>query len=237
MLPGLFAFGGHAVLQVASEGFTQSISKTQPDVPPVDRRWLDLFEDRYGIGSYDTLIQLFRQPCVTFAQIAERFGVTREGVRQWHVRVLPDAPRGHERQRLCGLYHRKRRLLKDRVFRGFYRQVRTQVSAERVTLIPARDGFRARTVRLDGQVVALKSARRSRPSKQFAGADAYVLPKITSQAEFVYYALTPSDYLFVPRSVLSSGATTFLDTRSSEYHGYKNTFAALLSRAQAQQAS
>ena len=67
-----------------------------------------LFEDRYGRGAHARLLSLLQQPCVTFAEIADQFGVTRECVRQWHQRLLPDAPTGHERQRLCRQYQRKR---------------------------------------------------------------------------------------------------------------------------------
>ena len=45
--------------------------------PDIDRRWIELFEDRYGEGSYARLLGQFRKPCVTFAEIAAQFGVTR----------------------------------------------------------------------------------------------------------------------------------------------------------------
>lgn len=65
------------------------------------RAWSVLFEDRYGVGSGQRLIAMLEQPCVTFARVAEEFGVTRECVRQWHQRWLPGAPSGHRRQQLC----------------------------------------------------------------------------------------------------------------------------------------
>ena len=69
---------------------------------------ITLFDDRYGLGAQERLLSMLRQPCHTFARIAEEFGVTRECVRQWHRRLLPDAPTGHERQRLCPqLPHRR----------------------------------------------------------------------------------------------------------------------------------
>ena len=137
------------------------------DTPPshtlgpaaADIRSVGLFEDRYGVGAHARLVALLQQPCVTFAEIADRYGVTRECVRQWHQRLLPGAPTGHERQRLCRQYHRKRALMKDELFGGFYRRFRTQVPTRRLGLIPARDGFRRRAVRLDRHVVALRRAR------------------------------------------------------------------------------
>jgi hypothetical protein len=68
---------------------------------PAEFGSIGLFEDRYGLGAHARLLTLFQQPCVTFAEIADRFGVTRECVRQWYARVLPTGPTGHERQRLC----------------------------------------------------------------------------------------------------------------------------------------
>ena len=56
---------------------------------PVDARWQTIFEDRYGADGLDRLLQVLRQPCVTFAAIAKQFGVTRECVRQWHLLLLP----------------------------------------------------------------------------------------------------------------------------------------------------
>ena len=49
--------------------------------------WMNLFEDRYGTGSYQRLMGMFDRPCVTFAEIAGQFGVSRERVRQWHRRA------------------------------------------------------------------------------------------------------------------------------------------------------
>ena len=45
----------------------------------------------------------------------------------------------------------KRRLLEDALFLRFYRHIRSSVPQQRVTLIPSRDGFRKRTVRIDGR--------------------------------------------------------------------------------------
>ena len=44
----------------------------------VDTRWRVVFEDRDGADGLERLLKMFSQPCVTFAEIAERFGVTRE---------------------------------------------------------------------------------------------------------------------------------------------------------------
>ena len=119
------------------------------------RGWRALFEDRYGDGSAERLKSMLEQPCVTFARIAAEFGVTRECVRLWHQRLLPDAPRGHQRQQLCREHQMKRRLLEDALFLRFYRHVRSSVPQQRVTLIPSRDGFRKRTVSIDGRTIAL----------------------------------------------------------------------------------
>ena len=123
------------------------MDQTQTDTPDHDPShhsgWVTLFEDRYGAGAEARLFDLFRRPCVTFAGIAQAFGVTRECVRQWHRRLLPDAPTGHQRQRQCRLLQRRRHLFQDRLFGNFYRRVRAELPAARITLIPSRDGFRS----------------------------------------------------------------------------------------------
>ena len=185
---------------------------------------MELFEDRYGPGAQQRLLALLQQPCVTFAEIADQFGVTRECVRQWHQRLMPGAPTGHERQRLCRQYQRKRELFKDELFAGFYRRFRAQVPSRRIGLIPARDGFRRRAVRLDRHVIVLKRARTS----AVPGADAsYRLVNGVGSADFVYYELNDRDYLFVPRLVLGDGSATFVDAAGATYHQFKNTFGAL----------
>jgi hypothetical protein len=198
---------------------------------------LDLFEDRYGTGSHARVIALLRQPCVTFAEIAHRFGVTRECVRQWHQRLLPDAPSGHARQRLCRLSQRKHQLLADQLFKAFYHRVRADRAGGRVALVPARDGFRKRTVRVDGHVILLKKARTFPTGSRARTEPAYTLTNSSSPADFIYFELTESDYLFVPRSILADRATTFVDTERSKYHRFKNTFAALPGSVEEAQAS
>ena len=185
---------------------------------------MELFEDRYGVGAERRLLALLEQPCVTFAEIAEQFGVTRECVRQWHQRLLPGAPTGHARQRLCRQHQRKRELFKDELFAGFYRRLRAQVPAKRIGLIPARDGFRRRAVRLDRHVIALKRARASGAPESTAS---YRLVNGVGKVDFVYYELNDRDYLFLPRPVLGDGTTMFVDAAGATYHQFKNTFGAL----------
>ncbi len=132
---------------------------TPAEFSATHRAWSLLFEDRYGVGSARRLMARLERPCVTFARIAEEFGVTRECVRQWHQRLLPDAPSGHRRQQLCREHQMKRRLLQDGLFLGFYRRMRSSVPGQRVTLIPSRNGFRKRTVRIGGHTVSLRRAR------------------------------------------------------------------------------
>jgi hypothetical protein len=198
---------------------------TDQNVGAVGRRWLAIFEDRYGPGAYERLIAELRQPCVTFADIAKRFGVTRERVRQWQTLLLPGAPRGHERQRLCASHRNKRRLLADPLFQGFYRHARAYVEPGRIELIKASDGFRMRSVRIDRRIVALRDARQS--AQSLASAPEYVLTGYRGSADYIYYRLTPDDYLLLPTRELPVAGTTFADRPDSRYQRYKNTFDAL----------
>jgi hypothetical protein len=185
---------------------------------------LAIFEDRYGTGSYERLMAMFDRPCVTFAEIAGHFGVSRERVRQWHRQLRPDAPRGHARQRVCVVYHQKRRLLEDSLFRSFYQHARPHVEPGRIALIPTREGFRRRVVRLDGATVVIRAARRHPRPEGSAEMPAYVLTSSRSGADFVYYKLSPDEYLLVPASELPAERTTFFDTPGSRYQRFKNNF-------------
>jgi hypothetical protein len=187
----------------------------------------DVFADRYGDGALERLLELFRQPCVTFAQIAADFGVSRERVRQWHLELLPDAPHGLERRRLCGASSQRRRLLSDALFRAFYRHARPQFTPDRLQLVRAGAGFRKRILRLDSAVVALKAARVVSAAARADGVRSYVVAGYRGSAAFVYCWLSDADFLFMPASALPAGGTTFVDTRASKYHAFKNTFAAL----------
>jgi hypothetical protein len=187
----------------------------------------DIFQDRYGDGSRVRLIELFRQPCVTFAQIADEFGVSRERVRQWHLEILPDAPRGRERRRLCGLAQHRRQLLADPLFGAFYRHARTSFSRTQLRLIPSGDGFRKRLVTLDATVVALKTARPTSGPARADGAVSYFVAGYRGAAAFVYCRLTDADFLFMPVSAFPATGTTFVDSTRSKYHVFKNSFAAL----------
>ena len=189
-----------------------------------------LFEDRYGVGSARRLMAMLERPCVTFARIAEEFGVTRECVRQWHQRLLPGAPSGHRRQQLCREHQMKRRLLQDGLFLGFYRRIRSSVPAQRVTLIPSRNGFRKRTVRIGGHTVSLRRARRNMSSSRAHGGAVYVLARGEAGVDFVYYELAAGEYLLIPRELLSARSTIFVDAGASPYRRFKNTLAALDSR-------
>lgn len=185
--------------------------------------WRTLFDERYGSGAYERLIADLRQPCVTFAAIAKELGVTRERVRQWQMTLLPDAPRGHERQRLCAMYQRKKELLQDPLFRAFYRHARAHVQSGRIELVTAADGYRRRTVRIGRRVIALRSARPSSVST----VPEYRLATYRGAADFVYYRLADGEYLLMPSDHLRAGEARFVDASGSRYGEFKNTFAAL----------
>ena len=169
-----------------------------------------MFEERYGTGSRERLIALLEQPCVTFATIALHFGVTRERVRQWHRELLPDAPTGHARQRLCALYQQRRRLLKDPLFRTFVRHVRSHFGPGAVQVIPSRNGYRTRIVQLDNHLVALRNA-----APRTKGAPEPQRFRYRGAAEYVYVYLGPDTFLFLPALKLTDA------------HAFRNSFAAL----------
>lgn len=193
--------------------------------------WCTLFEERHGVGAYERLLTELRQPCVTFAAIAKRLGVTRERVRQWQMVLLPDAPRGHERQRLCAASQRKRQLFKDRLFRGFYRHARSHMNSERIELIATTGGYRRRMVRIDRRIIALRSARPCDATRistaPLSTALEYRLTTYDGIADFVYYRLAADEFLLIPAHPLRNGEVRFVDESGAPYSDCKNTFAAL----------
>lgn len=194
---------------------------------PVTERWLAIFEDRHGHGSFEQLKELLGQPCITFAEIATRFGVTRECVRQWHLLVMPDAPRGHARQRQCTILRRRKRLLEDRLFRAFFRHARHHLTRQRIELLKANDDYRTRSARIDNRLVALAEARRVADDGVTPGVPRYVLGSYRGPAEFLYLRLSDEDYLLVPAHVLERRRVVFRDADDSPQRQFKNSFAAL----------
>lgn len=186
----------------------------------------EIFEDRYGAGALQRLLTLFAQPCLSFAEIGERFGVTRERVRQWHRELLPDAPRGHARQRLCWLQQEKRRLLTDPLFRAFYRHARAHFAANRFVLVRGRDRFHKREVRLDGKLIALREARPA--AKDGEERQAWLLRNTSVRADFIYYRLDERSFYVIPRGELPGAGLLVRDGASSPYYGYRNSFSAAL---------
>ena len=166
------------------------------------------FDGRYGDGSFDELLRRLGQPCISFAQIASHFGVTRERVRQWHRQWLPDAPTGLQRRRLCAAYQDKRRLMLDPLFRAFHREARASIGAERIHPVAvARAASGRRTVRIDRFVIALRDAVTSPP-------------RYRGRADFIYFRLAGDEFLFVASAdqITTHPRNTFaaLDARSSE---------------------
>jgi hypothetical protein len=163
---------------------------------------------------------------VTFAEVAQRFGVSRERVRQWQLKFLPDAPRGHRRRRLCLIENCRRQLLADPLFRAFYRHARAHFHRRDVLPVSGGSGFRKRVVRLHGRVVAIKSARPIPRGNRSVG-PSYALTNAAASVDFIYYQLADAEFLVVPRDLIPSTGTTFLDTGTSRYQPYRNTFAAV----------
>lgn len=182
-----------------------------------------LFEDRYGAGAYDRLLLLLDEPCVSFAEIATRYGVTRERVRQWHLQLRPGAPRGHARQRLCLRKKQRRELLADPLFRSFYRAARTHFSPQQIAPVPSRTGFRLRLVRLDGHLVAIRSARASKKLRA-DGSVVYELSPRARGVDFIFYRLRDTSFLFLPIDRAPKRAATFADNADSKYWPFRNRF-------------
>lgn len=190
----------------------------------VEVRRETLFEERYGEGSYRRLLALLQRPCVTFAQIADRFSVTRERVRQWHVLLLPTAPSGRERRRQCALSRQRQRLLSDGLFSAFIRHARERAPDSRVEPVMTASGYRTRLCRIDGRLVALRDASRTASTQGDSHAPSYRLVGYRGDAELVYYMLSAESFLVVPVKELSLYGATFVDDGTDRYETFKNRF-------------
>lgn len=183
-----------------------------------------LFAERYGPGSYERLLALLQRPCVTFAQIANRFSVTRERVRQWHVLLLPSAPSGRERRRQCALTRQRQRLLSDGLFSAFIRHARERAPHLRVEPVLTASGYRTRLGRIDGRLVALRDASRTTTPQADPQPASYRLVGYRGEAELVYFMLSAESFLVVPVSELSLYGATFVDDGMDRYEPFKNRF-------------
>ena len=206
---------------------SESQSQTTEQALSITARWLAMFEDRHGAGAYDRLRGLLDRPCVSYAEIAQQFRVSRECVRQWHKLIMPEAPRGHARQRLCAQLRQRKQLLSHRLFRSFFTHVRRYGREHRLELVRSNTGYRTQMARLDGRLIALRDARAqataSSPSRRV-----FTVPAYHGPAEFLYVRLGDDDYLFVPAALLTSRLLLAID--SDEGPGgmrLRNSFAAL----------
>ena len=202
---------------------------TPRDVSTAETRLRLLLAERHGAGTVEWLIAELQRPCVTFAAIAQRLGVTRERVRQWQMKLLPDAPRGHQRQRLCAQHRKKRILLEEPLFRRFYQHARGHLAAGRIELIKSHQGYRTRSIRIDHCVLVLARARLIRSRKSADTALSYTLAPARGAVDFgATYPLTADDYLLVPAAEVPAEGATYTDRPGTAFRKYKNTFDALL---------
>ena len=84
--------------------------KTVKDIASMDRAelmstWGEVFNRKYGPDALDRLVRMLDKNCMTMADIGKEFGVTRERVRQWRVRLARFKPgwslASHHRRKMC----------------------------------------------------------------------------------------------------------------------------------------
>lgn len=180
-----------------------------------------VFDERYGVGAFDTLTRLFAQPCLTYVRIAAWFGVTRERVRQWHRTFAPDSPSGHARRRLCQELQQRRRLASEPAVLAFMRTARLHAPHETLRPVRTRKGYRKHQVRMGRWTVVVRRARLL-GARTSAARPAYALTGSRMRADFFYYQLPEGGFLFVPAGQVGTRGTTFLDTPTSKFGVYKN---------------
>ncbi len=171
-----------------------------------------LWDDRYGVGSFQRMLSLLERPCVSFARVASEFGVSRERVRQWQLQYRPGAPTGQQRRQLCREIKARRRMFSDEVFVAFHCKATAQLAEVRLGLLESATGFRARAVRLNRRVVALCDGRHLSSPSMGRAHDVWLLN--APDAEFFFVLLDGDQFLFLPRQA----AAVSLRGRGLEAH-------------------
>jgi hypothetical protein len=91
--------------------------------------------------------------------------------------------------------------------------VREQFPPGRVEPIPAKDGYRTRTVLIDKRRVAL---REGQSIVRYRGA-----------ADFIYVRVDASDFLFLPVTAIPATGLSLSSRSKAAFLAYRNSFAAL----------
>ncbi len=197
--------------------------------------WARNFDRWRGEGAYQKLLGMFENPCITYADIADEFYVTRALVEYWHNRVYPNAE-FRERQKTCTIKNRRQELFRNEDFRAFYRAARRRFPRESIEFIQRSRRFSPRAVNLKSKKVLIRKATK-RPYAQstqkgktyrHGHGRTYTLHSPYEDSDYVFYRLRGPNFLFMPPDVLPPKATLFVDSETSKYHKFRNNFDVLL---------
>lgn len=186
-----------------------------------------LWDDRYGVGSFQRMLALLERPCISFARIASEFGVSRERVRQWQLQYRPGSPTGQERRRLCQELKARRKMFADEVFAAFYQRARAQLRRAQFGLLESASGFRTRAIRLDRHVVGLCDGRGVDGASAGRSRDVWMLN--APDAAFFFVLLDAGHFVFVHREAASSVFRSLAADEAGDrvLATYRDTFNAL----------
>ena len=188
------------------------------------------FDRIHGKGSYQKLLELFEEPCKSYREIADKFGVTGESVRQLHDRIFPEKTgKGRERRHTRAVSSHRQKLFSNEMFKPFYRIARTYFSPDSIEPIQRNDppSFRTHAVKLNGKKVLLRKATRHAVLDTSRG-KAYGIKPPVEESDFIFYLSDNSAFWFIPRTALKTRYITLIDSEASRYHGFRNNFGVLL---------
>ncbi len=190
------------------------------------------FDSKYGKGSYEKLLELPKQSCVSYQQAAQEIGVSRERARQLHDKIYPErAKTGHQRKHVCAIARYKKELFEEKLFRKFYRAARRYFSPESIEPVPRQSGgkFSKRIVKLNGKTVLLRQIIRTRSVEKTLKSrhHIYRLWQTPRDTDYQFYHISGADFLFMPSTASPHKMTSFTDIERSKYHRFKNNFDAL----------
>jgi hypothetical protein len=178
-----------------------------------DRERESIFDDCYGRGGYERLIRLLNGN-VSFKEIADEFGVSRQTVWAWHKAIYPsDARRKREPHEPSA-----EDLFGNELFDIFYSFATQHFPTKDIKPIPSGRGARKTAVMLAGRKVLLRKS-------QMVGRFYQIRNPTAEKAGYIFYPLDEG-FLFVPQSIVPS-ITRFSTSEGSKYYEFMNNFDAL----------
>lgn len=193
------------------------------------------FDTIYGRDSFEAMLSSLDNYSLTFDEIAERYGVTKQAVSRWH-HTHGHVSSGHKRRHARSVSRYLTELFSSELFSFFYAAAAQHfpdgiepISTGRA----AGSGFRKSAVMLKSKKILLRKAyivkQRNQGDKIHIHGPETKTVEISRPAENAYavFYMSGGEFYFIPYNSLPQTRTNFSDSKASKYHKFKNNFSAL----------